>query len=135
MALENLLPMLVIPGLYALLHLTALILALVYYRRCPSACGLVLVASSLNLTVTIARVAYQMVWPPRDGNFMMFGTIMAGFNIVNWIAYGLMIVAVFVGRHPPTPTPYRPARPDPRDEDWDEPPAALPPESTGIQKK
>ncbi len=133
---ENLLSILMVPGLHALLHMTALILALVYYRRCPGACPLVVAASLMNLAVTVGRVVVQTVWLPRDGDFATFGILMAGFSLVNWAAYGLMIVAVFVGRNPPAPAPYRSARDDGMDDDDWSPPAAAPqkaPEGTGIQ--
>src|SRR5438132_5007540 len=98
MAMDNPIPVLVVPSLFALLYLTALILALVYYRRCPAACSLVVSASILNLAITVMRVAYQTMGL-RDGDFRTFSIVMTGLAVGNWVAYGLMIIAVFVGRH------------------------------------
>ena len=56
---ERLMPSIVLPALYTLLHLTALILGLVYYRHCSGACALVIAASLVNLTVTGARICMR----------------------------------------------------------------------------
>jgi hypothetical protein len=127
MALENHFQMLLVPGLFLLLHLAALILALVYYRRCPAACGLVITASIMNLAVTVARLLVQFF--PEMPMVRLFTV----FAMINWVAYGLMLVAVFVGRNQPAPTPFRDPRQD-DDDDWDQPPAPPPTnQSTGIQ--
>lgn len=136
--MPDILPAIVVPGLYALLYLTALALALIYYRRCPAACSLVITASALNLTATAARLFVQFFWLPRDGDFATFGVIMAGLGLLNWVGYGLMVVAVFVGRQPPARERY-PARSEPLDDDWDHPvPASSAPKEadrTGIQER
>ncbi len=135
MAINNPMGLFLVPGLFVLLHLTALILALVYYRRCPAACGLVILASTLGLVVTIGRVSFQLLLIHGDGNPQMFSLAMLGFNIGSWFAYGLLIVAVFAGRNQP---PAQRSRLDPLDDDddWDRPAVATKlPGATGIQER
>ena len=139
MQMDSLLWVWLVPGMFVLLHLTALVLALVFYRRCPSACGLVVISSMMSLSVTIARAAFQFLWLHNPENRMAFGLVMSGFAGVSWIAYGLLIVAVFVGRTPPTPTPYRSAQTlDDDDDEWNPPaaaPAAQAPDSAGFRHR
>jgi hypothetical protein len=131
--MNDFMPMLIVPALFALLHATGLILAVVYWRRCPSACALLLGASLLNLIVSASRIALQI----GRGDFPFFGVAFTGLSILSWIAYGLMLMAVFAGRNEPTRLPPRIRRPDPEDDDWAPPAKAPAPttDSTGIQEK
>jgi hypothetical protein len=119
------------PVLYSLLDLIAIVLAIIFYRRSPGACLLVIVAAVVNILVSLVRGAFQM-WMLRDMEPQLIGYVFMGFSAVNWVAYALMIVAVFVGRH--APTPYR--RDRDVDRDWDRPaPARKAGDGTGIQEQ
>jgi uncharacterized protein with PQ loop repeat len=127
--------MLLIPGLFMLMHLTALILALVYHRRCPAACRLVILASVLNLVATPGVFVGQMISVHGEGAIRMQLMIVFVFAFISWIAYGLLLVAVFAGRNQRAP---QRSRHDPlgEDDDWDRPVAAPKPRAvTGIQER
>jgi hypothetical protein len=119
---------LLIPGLYVLLHLTGLILALVYWRRCPKPCALLLAASLLSLLGSLTRVGLLLVG--AGDNFPFFRTPAA--SILQWIAYGLMLVAIFAGRNEPRRLPPRPLQDD---DDWEPKPPTSTRDTTGIQKR
>src|SRR4029077_6353760 len=101
-------------------------------------CNLVILAALLGILAMLGRTGFQMWFLRGDADPRMFGYVMMGFSGVGWVSRGLLIVAVFAGRNPPTPTPYRPDRFDPRDDDeWDRPAAApkKTEDATGIQAK
>ena len=117
---------LLIPGLFLLLHLVGLILALAYRRRCPAACALLFVASIVSITGSFARISL-VLGIARPDPFILGG----GLSVLNWIAYGLMLLAIFAGRNEPKRPP-----PLPPDDDWTPPRApAAAKESTGIQQR
>ncbi len=117
---------LAVPALFALLHVTGLLLAVVYWRRCPSACALLLGASLLNLIASISRIAMICI---GEVPFFAF----TGLSILSWLGYGLMLMAVFAGRTEPARLP----RLDSEDDDWAPSRKASGPatDSTGIQEK
>ena len=118
----------VIPGLYGLLHLAGFILALVYWRRCPKACSLLFMAALLNLLATLT-LFYFLAVPDNRQAFFVPGIVFA--SILQWIAYGLLLMAIFAGRNDLPPKDSRPSRPIPDDDD-DWPPSIAKP-STDIQ--
>jgi hypothetical protein len=125
----NIISLALIHGMYGLLHITGLFLALMFWRRCPKACALLFTASILNILVTAARVGLQFFWV----DMVFFGYAMAITSIAQWIAYGLLLVAVFAGRNDERPREARPTRPWPDDDDWRTPTPKSPADSTGIQ--
>jgi len=129
----------IVLGLYALLHLTALSFALVYYRRCAAACSLVLTASILGLLANAAEVGVTTFWRHDLDNVLSFTYLMMGITTLNWCAYGLMIVAVFAGRNqtPPTWSPQAYPHDDDDTEDWNKPatPSAGVSGGTGFQER
>jgi hypothetical protein len=114
--------------LFGLLYFAGIVLALVYWRRCPAICSLVFAASLLHLISSWI----QFVGDPAGIPHMLpiVGSVSTA-GIIEWVAYGLMLVAVFTGRNELA----RP-RPIPVDDDWT-PPKSLgtKPESTGIQQR
>ena len=133
MELDRLLWLWVAPALFALLHLTALILALVFYRRAPAACGLVMTASIMSLTATVARATFQWMFSPIDLPRMTYTLFLFACSMVAWLGYGLMIVAVFVGRTPPNH--FRAMQMlDDEDDDWRNPADAAA-DKTSIRNK
>ena len=131
---------LLIPILFGLLDVVGFTLALVFHRRAPAACNFLIASTVLHLLVTFGRVGLQMSGFAAENRFV-FGYAMTGFSVLNWIAYALILMAVFSGRNEPTPQPMRAKRRDRRDEDteWDTPPAskALPKttDNTGIEER
>jgi hypothetical protein len=129
--MENWFNILLMPAFFCLLHLLALILAIVFFKRCPAASALVLGAVLMNGLATVGRVAFNYFL--RDGAFPMqfFGILNWAIAIVNFIGYGLLIIAAFVGRTTPT-QPRRPTAPPADtddDDDWEKP--VSPPKSSG----
>jgi hypothetical protein len=125
--------------LYCLFHATALILSLVYWKRYPMVCVMVLAGSLLNLLALGARIAFPMIWFRRIDALddrMTFAFINLGISLVNLSGSALYLMAIFTGRSRYTP---RRTHSVPReDDDWDRP-AALStnsePGSTGIQEQ
>ncbi len=116
--------------LYLLLHLAALVLALIHWSRYPNVALLVLLGSLLNLFTLGLRFVSPMVM------FMDFGFafVNLGLSLLNVAGYTFYLIAIFAGRTPNTPRPT--PRPSPRDDDvWDRPKG--PPKgdagSTGIK--
>jgi hypothetical protein len=132
MELDRLLWFWLAPALFALLYLTTLVLALVFYRRCPAACGVVMTASLISLTATVARAIFQLTFSPIDLPRMTYVLVLFAFSMVNWLGHGLMIVAVFVGRNPPDRFRAMRRFAD-EDEDWDKPVGAAAADNTDIR--
>jgi hypothetical protein len=121
----------IIPGVYALLHLAGLMLALVYWRRCPKACTLLFTASSLGLlTMTLLALFFG-----KEEREKFLGPAMGIASVSQWISHGILLVAVFAGRNDERPRQARPPRPfsDHDDDDWRPPKPKPPADSTGIQ--
>ncbi len=116
-----------LPGLSAVLSAAGFVLALVYWRRCPSACQWVALACAIHFVVTCARVvfltiSFQIVNDRETINF-----IFIGMGFLNLVAYAMLLLAAFAGRNQPT-RPYPPLTPRSRyDDDWDPPPKKSPP--------
>lgn len=122
----------VMPLLFVLLHLAALILSLVYWRRCPSACALLLPASIMNLAAALGRICLPFLLQHAEAAFL--NAFMLGLTALNWLGYALMLMAIFAGRNEPTRLPPRLSRPHEEDDDWHAPAPKPPtPPSTGIQ--
>ena len=127
--MDNLSSQLLMPGLFLLLQLAGLLLALGYWRRCPSACGLLFTAALLSMLSTLGGVGLQFAHP--DGNLPFIGFIPM-LSILNWVAFALMLMAIFAGRNEPAHPALQSLPPD---DDWGAP-AKLPAstkDTTGIQ--
>lgn len=132
MALDRFLSFLVMPLLFVLLHLAALVLSLVYWRRCPAACSLLFPAAIMSLIGSVGRIGLPFILPPGEA---FFGNILTGLTVLNWLGYGLMLMAIFAGRNEPTRPPRAPRSlpdDDDDDDDWLPPKLPLPPPG-GIQ--
>jgi hypothetical protein len=120
--------------LYFIFHLTALILSLVFWRRHPTVCVLVLAGSLLNLLALGVRMVFPMIWFRLFEDRMTFAFINLSINLVNLSGSALYLIAIFTGR-----SRYAPRRAHfvpPEDDDWDRPappPAKTQSGSTGIQ--
>jgi hypothetical protein len=129
---DNFLRSLAIPLLFAFVHLAGVILAIIFWRRCPTACALLLCASLLYLLVSVSYLVLN-----RFLAFNFPGWVHDGLGILDLIAYTLILVAVVANRDDPARLPPRRRRHEPDDDDdWDRP--AKPPapaDSTGIQEK
>src|SRR5262245_36600015 len=121
--------------LHGLLHLAALILSLVFWRRHPKVCALVLAGSVLSMFVVVARTVLPMLWFRNFDDRMTFAFISLGMSLLGMVGIGLYLTAIFTGRGAHVPQRLRPARRE--DDDWDRP-APVPPKSaeggTGIQE-
>src|SRR5688572_25690786 len=111
--------------LYFLLHLTALILSLVFWRRYPKVCLLVLIGSLLNLTALAARTVLPMIWLFRFEERVGFALMNLALSFVNIFGSALYLVAVFAERSDDRPRrPYWPPRDNEladgrtKDDDW-----------------
>lgn len=129
--MDNLTGLLLMPGLFLLLQLAGLVLALAFWSRCPSACALLFLGSLLSMLANVGRVGLMLVHP--DGNLPFLGFIPM-ISILNWVAYALMLLAIFAGRNEPT----RPSLQNlPPDDDWHAPVQSSAPvstkDTTGIQ--
>ncbi len=93
--------LLVSPVLLA--YLTGMVLALVFWRRCPTACLLVLVATGIHLIAQVG--SFLSVYIVNLGTVHyrveLFQAIGLAVSVVHALAIGLLLAAVFVGR--PTP--------------------------------
>ncbi len=123
-------------ALFCAFHATALVLSLVYWKRYPNVCVLVLAGSLLNLLATVTRSVLPMMWFRHFDDQLSFGFANLGISLVNVLASGLYLLAIFTGRTTCTPRSERPTR---RyvDDDWDRPatpPPAVGPGNTGIQQ-
>ena len=122
-------------GMYGLLYLAGLTVALVYWRRCPKACAWLFTASLLGLLANLTRVGLQLHFVNRDDivvreNIVPFTKAMYLTSIVQWIAHGLLLLAVFAGRNEP---PFKERSPRPlSDDDGDWPPSISKP-STDVK--
>lgn len=116
----------VIAGLNLLLHFLGVMLAIIYWRRCPTACALLFIASVLSMLASVNVYTLPFVWEGGHGG--QIAALAAIF--VRWIAHGLMLVAIFAGRKEPPLKESRTPRPLPDDDDW--PPSISKP-STDIQ--
>jgi hypothetical protein len=125
----------VTPALFALFYITALILAIVYWRRCSSACALVLTGSLLNLLIMVGRFVLPLALGGADPALFNVGFFVL--NVLSLGGHGLILGAVFAGRRDAYDEAARPRRPRADDgEDWDRPAPKPPPaDSTGIQER
>jgi hypothetical protein len=121
--------------LYCLFHLTALVLAVVYWKRCPIVCALVLAGGLLNLLALGARIVLPMIWFQHFDDRVTFALVNLGIGLVNISGSALYLIAIFTGRSRSAP---RRTHLLPReDDDWNRP-ATLPRKTegggTGIQE-
>jgi hypothetical protein len=102
--------------LYCLFHLVALLLSVVYWKRCPKACALVLVGAVLNLLVSGVRFTLPVIFQLFQEH-MGFGLFNLGISCVNLFGSSLYLTAIFTGRRPDR------SRLDADDDDdyWDRP--------------
>ena len=110
-----------LPALFALLYAAGFILALVYWRRCPSACRLVAAACAIHFVVTCTRVIFIMFWFQFANDREVFNYVILGLGFMNLIANAILLLAAFAGRNEPT-RPYPPLTPRSRyadDDDWE----------------
>jgi hypothetical protein len=117
---------------YCIFHLTALTLSLVFWKRHPKVCGLVLAGSILNLLALGARQLLPTVFFPIFGE--MFALFHLGISFVSLSGASLYLLAIFTGRRPDAPRGGR-LWPD-EDDDWDRPasrPSKSERGSTGIR--
>src|SRR5437660_295592 len=110
MDMGNLRDIVLFSALFGLLYLAGIVLSLVYWRRCPAACSLVFAASLLHLTSAAIQFAGDQRGIPH---VLPIGGGVSTAGIIEWVAYGLMLVAVFTGRNELA----RP-RPVPVDDNW-----------------
>src|SRR5436309_57220 len=97
--MDHLTNLLFLPGLYSVLHIIGVILAMTHWRRHPTASALLLAGALLNLAVNITRLAVQLVLLENGGDFGIFRVLTPVFGVVNWIGWGLILLAVFAGRN------------------------------------
>ena len=120
---------------HALFYLVSLGLALAFYRRCPSAYQLLLIASILHLIALGVRLMLLTDILPIFRLFRhesVFGWI----SMLHLLANLLLLLAVVTGRNQPPPR--RAARDYRDDDDWDKPAPKPNPkivESTDIHEK
>ena len=89
-----------------LAYMTAIVLAAIYWQRCPTPAMLTLAAAGLLLFVSIGQtVATYLVIQARNGlagRADQVGSILSamgfGGSILRTIAFGLLVTAVFHGR-------------------------------------
>ena len=93
-----------------------------------------MLASVLGLVANGGRVSFQLMLALGDANVQTYSMAMMGCNIVAWVGYSLMIVAVFAGRNPPMPYRVRRDLLD-ADDDWGRPAAAPAKDATGFQER
>ena len=115
-----------IPSLFVLLSLAGMTIALMYRRSCPTACRLLFTASLLHLFATLIQLDLMFNLAGPDGFLVSFAA-----RILQWIAYGLLLMAIFADRPEPPRQETLPSKPLPEDDD-DWPPSIAKP-STGIQ--
>jgi len=120
--------------LYILFHVTALILSIVFWRRHPRVCMLVLIGSLLNLFAHGVRIALPTVFRNLD-IIASFALINFGISCVSIAGSSLYLAAIFVGRG--AQFPHRLSASLRSEDDW--PPRQVPPRhvergSTGIQE-
>ena len=78
--------------------LVGLILAIAFWKRCPRACLLTLLATGLEL-LTIPLIAFLQMYLVQTGNTMTWMSIvgLAG-TFFHTASTALLIIAVFIGR-------------------------------------
>ena len=103
--------------------IVGMVLALVYWRRYPLPCLLTLIATSIMLINRMLDFLIYYLLYSTNFSIWRFGTwltiaIGVGFSMVNAAAFGLLLVAVFVGRKGAQPAnkylPVEPSRPEDR---------------------
>jgi len=89
-----------------LVYLVGLVLALVFWRRCPVSCVLTLIATLLLLGLIVTSTfVYQylfharaeMDWPPERIE-LMYSVIRFVSSLLHALGIGLLLAAVFAGR-------------------------------------
>ena len=120
--------------LYLLFHVTALILSIVFWRRHPKVCLLVLIGSVLNLFAHGVRIALPTVFRNLD-IMASFALVNLGISCVAITGSSLYLAAIFIGRG--AEFPHRLSASLRSEDDWQ--PRQVPPRhvergSTGIQE-
>jgi hypothetical protein len=90
-----------IPGAYALLDLTAFIVAVVFFRRARAACTLVILAVAINLLTAIVR-EWGLDFLSAEEMWRLQSLVLRGTWFVGCITYGMILLAVFLGRSAPS---------------------------------
>jgi hypothetical protein len=120
--------------LYLLFHVTALTLSIVFWRRHPKVCILVLIGSLLNLFAHGVRIALPVVFRNLDV-MASFALINFGISCVSIAGSSLYLAAIFIERG--AEFPHRLSASRRSEDDWQ--PRQVPPRhvergSTGIQE-
>jgi hydrogenase/urease accessory protein HupE len=101
----NLIPMGRLPVLFVCG--LGVILALLFWRRCPRPCALALAAMVVLMSATLAHaylpehimnLFYKRGWPTTD---VALTTLSSGFHLANALAVALLIAAAIIGRRTP----------------------------------
>jgi len=89
-------------------YLVGMALALVFWRRYPRPCALVLIAMGFLMLTSMGQAFVSLYFiqrgvgldwePQRVGRLLMINTLAGSF--VRALAFGLLLAAVFVGREP-----------------------------------
>ena len=115
--------------------LAGFVFALIFWRRTPRACGLMLAATSAQMVPILVGYGAQVLLAAHDERGWEF--FAAAAHVLPWlqvIGMALIIAAVLVGRGDPAAAERRPLRPSP-DDDWARPAPAPKTDTTGIQAR
>ncbi len=121
--------------LFATLYAAAFVIALSFWRRCRTACALMLASTSVLLVAIAARAYLQFRLLNGDFNLAAPAVVFTGLSLVQWIGHALMIAAVFANRGRQANQPRWPKGPYAQDDDWDDPPFEPRPGNTGIKNR
>lgn len=92
-----------------LVYLVGMILALMFWRRCPGACAYALLGAGLLLFLAIGQTVVNMYLVSHQSEIGVsmsnFGALLSAIavvcSLIRALAYALLFAAVFVGRRPP----------------------------------
>jgi hypothetical protein len=110
-----------VPLLYCVFHFIALLLSVIFWKRFPKACVLLMAGALLNLLASGARFATPVIFRHLQDHtgFTIFGL---GISLVNLLGSSLYLTAIFKGRRPD-----RSRLDADDDDDWDRPASDLAP--------
>ena len=99
---------------FLLVWVVGMLLALVFWRQCPQACLLQMLACLLGLVSSLGVQVLEWFWIPLD-DFFMGGFLSIIFSVAGATAWALMIAATLCWRNPARrPTPRNDFHPPPR---------------------
>jgi hypothetical protein len=87
-------------------YLVAMILALVFWRRCPSPCALTLIAAGLLLVTSLmqsllvlylGRARMELGWSDEQYRWVLSANAVV-WSVIRAVAFSLLVIAVFIGR-------------------------------------